>query len=79
MPNIFDDPKSIKTWAIKLANACGGQKVEKSIVLTSLNTKRLAELLDEFVQDHNENTMKIAQEIDLSNDEQQLADTEEEE
>ena len=79
MPNIFDDPKSIKTWAIKLANACGGQKVEKSIVLTSLNTKRLAELLDEFVQDHNENTMKIAQEIDLSNDEQQLADKEEEE
>jgi len=78
MPNIFDDPKSIKTWAIKLANACGGQKVEKSIVLTSLNTKRLAELLDEFVQDHNENTMKIAQEIDLSNDEQQLADKEEE-
>jgi hypothetical protein len=79
MPNIFDNPKSIKTWAIKLANACGGQKVEKSIVLTSLNTKRLAELLDEFVQDHNENTMRIAQEIDLSNDEQQLADKEEEE
>ena len=79
MPNIFDDPKSIKTWAIKLANACGGQKVEKSIVLTSLNTKRLAELLDEFVQYHNENTMRIAQEIDLSNDEQQLADKEEEE
>ena len=79
MPNIFDDPKSIKTWAIKLANACGGQKVEKSIVLTSLNTKRLAELLDQFVQDHNENTIKIAQEIDLSNDEQQLADKEEEE
>jgi len=79
MPNIFDDPKSIKTWAIKLANACGGQKVEKSIVLTSLNTKRIAELLDEFVQDHNENTMRIAQEIDLSNDEQQLADKEEEE
>ena len=63
MPNIFDDPKSIKTWAIKLANACGGQKVEKSIVLTSLNTKRLGELLDEFVQDHNENTMKIAEQI----------------
>ena len=74
MPKIFDDPKSIKTWAIKPANACGGQKVEKSIVLTSLNTKRLAELLDQFVQDHNENTMRIAQEIDLSNDEQQLAD-----
>jgi lipid A disaccharide synthetase len=63
MPNIFDDPKSIKTWAIKLANACGGQKVDKSIILTQLNTKRIAELLDEFVADHNENTMKIAQQL----------------
>ena len=36
MPNIFDDPKKLKTWAIKLANACGGQKVEKTIFLLSL-------------------------------------------
>ena len=70
MPNIFECPKSMKTWAIKLANACGGQKVEKSIVLTSLNTKRLAELLDEFVQDHNENTMKIAEQISLKEEEE---------
>tara|TARA_B100001113_G_scaffold342372_1_gene328462 strand:+ start:705 stop:920 length:216 start_codon:yes stop_codon:yes gene_type:complete len=71
MPNIFDDPKSIKTWAIKLANACGGQKVEKSIVMTSLNTKRLAELLDEFVQDHNENTMKIAEQLSETKEEEE--------
>jgi len=64
MPNIFDEPKSLKTWCIKLANACGGQKVEKSIVLTSLNTKRIQELLDEFVADHNANTIKIAKELD---------------
>ena len=64
MTNIFDDPKSIKTWSIKLANACGGQKVEKSIVMTSLNTVRIAELLDEFVADHNENTMKIAEQLE---------------
>ena len=70
MPNIFDSPKSIKTWAIKLANACGGQKVEKSIVLTSLNTKRLAELLDEFVQDHNENTIKIAEQLSTKEEEE---------
>lgn len=79
MPNIFDDPKALKTWAIKLANACGGQKVEKSIMLTKTNPQRIRELMDEFVSDHNENTIKIAQEIDLSNDEQQLADKEEEE
>jgi|TARA_R100000329_G_scaffold147611_1_gene135412 hypothetical protein len=63
MANMFDDPKSLKTWAIKLANACGGQKVEKSIMLTKTNPQRLRELLDEFVTDHNENTIKIANEI----------------
>ena len=63
MANMFDDPKSLKTWAIKLANACGGQKVEKSIMLTKTNPQRLRELLDEFVNDHNENTIKIANEI----------------
>jgi len=63
MANMFDDPKSLQTWAIKLANACGGQKVEKSITLTKTNPKRLRELLDEFVNDHNENTIKIANEI----------------
>ncbi len=64
MTNIFDDPKSIKTWAIKLANACGGQSVEKSLIYTKLNTVRIAELLDEFVADHNENTMKIAEQLE---------------
>jgi|TARA_B100000424_G_scaffold69566_1_gene51658 hypothetical protein len=71
MTNIFDDPKSIKTWAIKLANACGGQKVEKSIVMTSLNTVRIAELLDEFVADHNENTMKIAEQLENAKKEEE--------
>ena len=51
MPNIFDDPKTLKTWAIKLANACGGQKVEKSIFLTKTNPQRIRELMDEFVSD----------------------------
>ena len=60
---MFDDPKSLKTWAIKLANACGGQKVEKSIMLTKTNPQRLRELLDEFVTDHNANTIKIANEM----------------
>jgi len=71
MANIFDEPKLLKAWCIKLANACGGQKVEKSIVLTQLNTGRLAELLDQFVQDHNENTMKIAEQLEESNKEEE--------
>lgn len=63
MANIFDEPRELKKWAIKLANACGGQQVSTSPILTKLNTKRIGELLDEFVNDHNENTMKIAAEL----------------
>ena len=63
MANIFDEPKLLKAWCIKLANACGGQKVEKSIMLTQINPTRIKELMDEFVKDHNENTMKVAEEI----------------
>jgi hypothetical protein len=63
MANIFDEPKQLKAWAIKLANACGGQKVEKTMFLTKMNTKRIAELLDEFVNDHNDNTLKVAEQL----------------
>lgn len=66
MANIFDEPKELKKWAIKLANACGGQQVSTSPLLTKLNTKRIGELLDEFVQDHNENTMRVAKELESS-------------
>jgi len=64
MANIFDEPKELKKWAIKLANACGGQKVEKSIMLTKTNPQRIRELMDEFVNDHNENTIKIAKQME---------------
>jgi len=64
MANIFDEPKMLKAWAIKLANACGGQKVEKTMFLTKKNPQRIGELLDEFVNDHNYNTNKIAKELE---------------
>lgn len=64
MPNIFDEPKELKKWAIKLANACGGQRVEKTLVMTKVNPQRITELMDEFVNDHNENTIKIAKQIE---------------
>jgi hypothetical protein len=48
MANIFSTPKELKTWAIKLANACGGQKVEKSNILTQINMQRVNELLGQF-------------------------------
>mgnify|MGYP005988674569 FL=1 len=64
MPNIFDEPKELKKWAIKLANACGGQRVEKTLVMTKVNPQRITELMDEFVNDHNENTIKIAKQME---------------
>lgn len=64
MPNIFNEPKELKKWAIKLANACGGQRVEKTLVMTKINAQRVSELMDEFVNDHNENTIKIARQME---------------
>ena len=64
MPNIFEEPKLLKAWAIKLANACGGQVDEKTIHLTKSNPNRIKELLDEFVVDHNENTIKVAKQLE---------------
>ena len=64
MPNIFDEPKELKKWAIKLANACGGPRVEKTIVITKVNPQRITELMDEFGNDHNENTIKIAKQME---------------
>mgnify|MGYP001626571251 FL=1 len=58
MANIFSTPKELKTWAIKLANACGGQKVEKSQILTQLNANRVDELIAEFEQSYNEQLVK---------------------
>jgi hypothetical protein len=31
--------------------------------LTKINTKRIGELLDEFVNDHNDNTLKVAEQL----------------
>jgi len=64
MPNIFNEPKELKKWAIKLANAYGGQRVEKTLVMTKVNPQRIIELMDEFVKDHNENTIKIAKQME---------------
>jgi len=64
MANIFESPKELKKWAIKLANACGGQRVEKTLIMTKVNPQRVTELMDEFVESHNENTIKILKEME---------------
>ena len=64
MPNIFDEPKELKKWAIKLANACGGQRVEKTLIMTKVIPQRVTELMDEFVESHNENTIQILKEME---------------
>ena len=64
MANIFESPKELKKWSIKLANACGGQRVEKTLIMTKVNPQRVTELMDEFVESHNENTIKILKEME---------------
>ena len=64
MANIFESPKELKKWAIKLADACGGQRVEKTLIMTKVNPQRVTELMDEFVESHNENTIQILKEME---------------
>ena len=64
MANIFESPKELKKWSIKLANACGGQRVEKTLIMTKVNPQRVTELMDEFVESHNENTIQILKEME---------------
>mgnify|MGYP006908220870 FL=1 len=47
--SIFSEPKKLKKWAIDVANACGGQRVEKTLIVKPLDMNKLNKLLDEFV------------------------------
>ena len=60
--NIFIEPKVLKNWAIKLANELGGQRVEKTAVLTPVRMDRVKKLIDQFVVDHNTNMIKVLNE-----------------
>ena len=61
MPNIFDEPKLLKKWAMKLANSCGGQAVSTGPILTKLDMKKIISLVEVFVNDHNEYTIAVEQ------------------
>ncbi len=61
MPNIFDEPKELKKWAMKLANSCGGQQVSTGAILTKLDMNKVISLVEVFVNDHNEYTTAVEQ------------------
>lgn len=70
MANIFSEPKALKKWAISLANACGGQEVRTTPLMTKVNPNKIATLMDKFVEDHNENVIKVAEELDKQKEEE---------
>tara|TARA_R100001510_G_scaffold47458_1_gene44783 strand:- start:440 stop:646 length:207 start_codon:yes stop_codon:yes gene_type:complete len=62
--NIFSEPKELQKWAIKLANACGGTQVERTMILAKPKPDKIAMLMDRFVNDHNENTIAILNKLE---------------
>ena len=60
--NLFNEPKLLKNWAIKLANELGGQKVEKTPVLTPMRMDKVTKLIEQFVIDHNTKMAKVMNE-----------------
>jgi len=51
--NIFSEPKQLKKWAIQVADACGGQRLEKGPLISALDTRKLDILVAEFVLAYN--------------------------
>tara|TARA_R110000787_G_scaffold46144_1_gene112142 strand:+ start:266 stop:478 length:213 start_codon:yes stop_codon:yes gene_type:complete len=70
MANIFSEPKALKKWAIALANACGGQQVSTTPMMTKINPNKITTLMDKFVEDHNENVIKVAEELNKQKEEE---------
>ena len=60
--NIFNQEKDLKNWAIKLANELGGQRVEKTPMLTPYRIDKVKKLIDQFVIDHNTKMAKVMNE-----------------
>ena len=59
MANLFGEPKALKKWAIQLANACGGQTVERTLIIKETNVSKVDELIEQFVKDHNDMVIQI--------------------
>ena len=59
MANLFGEPNYLKKWAIQLANACGGQTVERTLVIKETNVSKVDELIEQFVKDHNDMVIQI--------------------
>ncbi len=71
-PNIFNEPKLLKKWAISLANACGGQEVSQtSIKLNQTNMQKMNILIDEFVLCYNNMFQAMQQEETSLNKEEE--------
>jgi|TARA_R100001015_G_C4629546_1_gene190490 hypothetical protein len=49
-PNIFLTPRSLKSWAIDLVEACGSEITNKKH-----NTSKIDALIEKFVSDYNDN------------------------
>jgi hypothetical protein len=64
----FSDPKSIRNWAIQLANACGGAEVRAAGPVLHKPSPVLANnLLEQFAQSYN----RLVEEGDKANAEEE--------
>ncbi len=55
-PNIFLTPRSLKSWAMDLVEACGSEIINKKH-----NTSKIDTLIEKFVSDYNDNMTLMVQ------------------
>lgn len=51
--NLFENKEEMQKWAIAMANACGGMKVELSLAIMKADPQKVQELTQQFVSDYN--------------------------
>ena len=60
--NLFENKEEMQKWAIAMANACGGMKVELSLAIMKADPQKVQELTQQFVSDYNAKMIEAYQE-----------------
>jgi len=60
--NLFEDKKEMKSWAVAMANACGGMRAELTMQMSKADPDKVTQLTQQFVSDYNAKMIEALEE-----------------
>jgi len=60
--NLFEDKKEMKSWAVAMANACGGMRAELTMQMSKADPEKVTLLTQQFVSDYNTKMIEALEE-----------------